>query len=328
VRSWVCNTLTGESGLSLETRARPACGAEQVRIRNHAAALNFPDTLITRGRYQLRLEPPFVPGSEFAGTITEVGAHVADFRVGQRVLALTGFDAFSEEVLVTPPGQQLHPIPADMPFTDAAGFNLTYGTAMHALTQRGRLDRGETLLVLGSAGGCGSAAVQVGAAMGARVIAAASTEPKCRVARTMGATHTINYGSEDLRARLLELTDGAGADVIFDPVGGSLFDEAKRCAAWNGRYLVIGFAGGDIPQLGINYTIVKSISVVGVAYGLSAIKDPAANTANFRQLFDWYSEGRIKPHVGSLYSLEALPEACTALRERRATGKTVITFAP
>ncbi|MFF3568621.1 NADPH:quinone oxidoreductase family protein [Nocardia jiangxiensis] len=327
MKSWVCNTLTGESGLSLETRARPACGADQVRVRNHAAALNFPDTLITRGLYQLALEPPFVPGSEFAGTITEVGDNVAEFRVGQRVLALTGYAAFSEEVLVTPPGQQLHRIPDGMPFTDAAGLTLTYGTAIHALTQRGRLKRDETLLVLGSAGGCGSAAVQIGAAMGARVIAAASTDAKCRTAREMGATDTINYGTEDLRTQLLRLTDGAGADVIFDPVGGSLFDQAKRCAAWNGRYLVVGFAAGDIPQLGINYTILKSISVTGVAYGMSAIKDPATNITNINQLFDWYTDGRIRPLIGSIYPLEALPDACAALWERRATGKTVITFA-
>ena len=324
VTSWVATTLTGEAGLELQETPSAECGPNQIRIRNRAVALNFPDCLIIRGLYQLRLEPPFVPGSECAGEVLEIGRDITGIRVGDRVLSLCGVGAFTEEAIVTPPMQQVHVIPDEMPYAEAAAFAMTQGTAIHALRQRARLEEGETVLVLGSAGGCGSAAVAIAAAMGARVIAGASTPEKCAVSREAGADQTIDYNAENLRDRVMELTGGTGVDVVFDPVGDKLFDEAKRCVAWNGRYLVIGFAGGDIPTLGANYTILKSMSLVGVAYGMSAIKDPATNDANFRQLFRWYGEGRLRPHLGQVTTFDRLPDACADLYAGRAIGKTVI----
>lgn len=326
MRAWVCTALNGEDGLRLEDVPSPVCTANQIKIRNHCASLNFPDVLITRGKYQLRLEPPFVPGGECAGVIAQIGTDVRDFAVGQRVMALSGYGAFAEEVVVAPPAQQVHAIPAGMSFADAAAFNMVYGTSYHGLNQRGQLRPGETLLVLGASGGCGSAAVELGRAMGATVIAGASTDDKCALAICRGAHSGVNYGKEPLRDRVMELTNDRGVDVIFDPVGGSLFDEAKRCVAWNGRYLVIGFASGTIPSLAINYTILKSMSVIGVAYGMSAIRDMAINAANFGQLFRWYEEGKLKPHIGRLCHLAQLPEACREMFAGNAIGKTVVDF--
>lgn len=324
VRSWVATTLTGEDGLELRETPSAECGPHQIRIRNQALALNFPDCLITRGLYQLRLDPPFVPGSECAGDVLEVGADIRDIRVGDRVLSMCGIGAFTDEVVVTPPMQQVHVLPDEMSYTDAAAFAMTHGTGLHALRQRGRLEADETVLVLGSAGGCGSAAVSIAAAMGARVIAGASSPEKCAIARAAGAHDTVDYNAEDLRDRVMELTDDHGVDVVFDPIGDKLFDQAKRCVAWNGRYLVIGFAGGEIPSLGANYTILKSMSLVGVAFGMSAIKDPETNDENFRQLFRWYGEGRLRPHLGHVSTFDRVPDACAELYAGRALGKTVI----
>lgn len=324
MRAWVCKELVGEDGLALEQQESPACGPGQVRVLNHCAALNFPDVLITRGQYQFKLDPPFIPGSEFAGVITEVGDGVRDLDAGQRVMVMSGFGAFAEEVVVAPPFQQIHPIPESMSFADAAAFNMVYGTGMHALKQRGQLQPGETLLVLGSAGGCGSAAVEIGKAMGARVIAGASSDEKCAVAARLGADETVNYSREDLRDRVMALTSDQGVDVVFDPVGDALFTQARRCVGWDGRYLVIGFAGGAIPSLEANYTILKSMSLVGVAYGMSAIKNPAMNAANFAQLLQWYLEGRLHPHIGKHYPFDELPVACREMHAGRTLGKTVV----
>jgi NADPH2:quinone reductase len=326
LRAWVCRNLIGEDGLAFEEQPAPECGPGQVLVRTHCVALNFPDVLITRGKYQIKLDPPFIPGSELAGEVMAVGEGVDDVAPGQRVLAMTGFGAFAGEVSVVPPMQQVMAIPDAMNFDDAAAFNMVYGTAMHGLRQRGNLRSGETLLVLGAAGGCGSAALQIGKAMGARVIAGASTPEKCALAQAMGADEVINYHDEDLRERSLALTDGKGVDVVFDPVGDELFRPALRSLAWNGRYLVIGFAGGEIPRLGINYTILKSISVIGVAYGMSAIADPGMNHENFDQLFRWYGEGRLKPHIGRTCSCDEMPDALREMYAGQALGKTVVRF--
>lgn len=326
MRAWVCNALIGEDGLSFTEQAPATCGPGQILVKTACVALNFPDVLITRGQYQLQLDPPFIPGSELAGEVLAVGEGVVDMAPGQRVLAMPGFGAFAEEVLVSPPMQQVMVIPDAMSDEDAAAFNMVYGTALHGLEQRGRLQAGETLLVLGAAGGCGSAAVQVGKAMGARVIAGASSAQKCELAHTFGADAVLNYRDEDLREQVLALTDGRGVDVVFDPVGDDLFRPALRSLAWNGRYLVVGFAGGEIPQLGVNYTILKSVSVVGVAYGMSAIHDPAMNAENFERLFDWYEAGLLKPHIGKRYACEQLPDALRELHAGHALGKTVVSF--
>jgi NADPH2:quinone reductase len=326
VRAWVATTLDGESGLRVQDLPSPPCGADQVRIANHAAALNFPDVLITRGQYQLRLEPPFVPGSECAGVVVEVGPDVETFAVGDRVLTISGVGAFADEIVATPSVQQVHAIPDDMTFTEAAGFGMVYGTALHGLRQRGAVQAGETVLVLGSSGGCGGAAVGVALAMGARVVAGASSPEKCSAANALGAHHVIDYTSEDLRGRVMDITGGAGVDVVFDPVGGALFDQARRCVGWNGRYLVVGFAAGDIPVMPANYPLLKSMSLVGVAFGMSAIKDPVMNEGNFRQLFDWFGDGSLRPHVGAAVAFDDLPRACADLYAGRVIGKTVIAF--
>lgn len=324
MQAWVCRELTGEDGLALESQESPACGPDQIKVRNHWAALNFPDVLITRGQYQLKLDPPFTPGSESSGVILEVGENVRGFTAGQRVMVMSGFGAFAQELVVAPPFQQIRAIPDSMSFEDAAAFNMTYGTGMHGLRQRGKLQAGETLLVLGAAGGCGSAAVEIGKAMGARVIAGASSDDKCAMARQLGADEVINYRKEDLRDRVMALTGKQGVDVIFDPVGDALFDQARRCAGWNCRYLIVGFAGGEIPSFPVNYSILKSMSVVGVAYGMSAIRDPAMNEDNFRELFDWYSAGRLKPHIGRRWELNELPEALREMHAGHTLGKSVV----
>jgi NADPH2:quinone reductase len=324
VKAWVATSLDGEDGLELQELPRPQCDTTQIRIANHAVALNFPDVLITRGKYQLRLDPPFVPGSESAGIVTEVGTDVTGVAIGDRVLTVCGVGAFADEVVVTPSPQQVHIIPDDMPFTQAAGFGMVHGTALHGLRQRGGLQPGESVLILGSAGGCGSAAVGVAAAMGARVIAGASSLEKCSLATQLGAHQVINYTTEDLRERIMELTDGAGVDVVFDPVGGNLFDQARRCVGWNGRYLVVGFAAGDIPVMPANYTILKSMALIGVAYGMSAIKDPTMNRANFDQLFAWYEAGQLRTHVGDVTTFGELRRACAQMYAGGAIGKTVI----
>jgi NADPH2:quinone reductase len=324
VRAWVATTLDGEDGLCIQDQPSPPCGADQVRIANHAAALNFPDVLITRGLYQLRLDPPFVPGSEGAGVVVEVGSDVGAVAVGDHVLTVSGVGAFADEIVVTPSVQQVHVIPDDMTFTEAAGFGMVYGTALHGLRQRGALQPGESVLVLGSSGGCGGGAVGIAVAMGARVIAGASSREKCTAAAAFGAHHVIDYASEDLRSRVMDITGGAGVDIVFDPVGGPLFDAARRSVGWNGRYLVIGFAAGEIPVMPANYPLLKSMSLVGVAFGMSAIKDPAMNNANFRQLFDWFGDGSLRPHVGDVVAFDQLPHACAELYAGRAVGKTVI----
>jgi NADPH:quinone reductase len=328
VKAWVATSLDGEDGLELQELPRPQCGSEQIRIANHAVALNFPDVLITRGKYQLRLEPPFVPGSESAGVVTEVGADVTEVAAGDRVLTVCGVGAFADEVVATPSLQQVHIVPDAMPFTHAAGFGMVYGTALHGLRQRGALQPGESVLVLGSGGGCGSAAVGVAAAMGARVIAGASSPEKCCVATELGADHVVNYAIEDLRERVMDITDGAGVDVVFDPVGGALFNQARRCVGWNGRYLVVGFAAGDIPVMPANYTILKSMALIGVAYGMSAIKDPAMNRANFDQLFAWYDAGKLRIHIGNVADFGELRRACAQMYAGTAIGKTVIEIGP
>lgn len=322
--AWVATDLSGEAGLQLRPLPAATCGRGQVRIRTHAAALNYPDVLITRGKYQMRPDPPFIPGSEASGVVIEVGDEVADFAVGDRVLTVCGIGAFAEQIVVTPSVQQVHVIPETMSFAEAAAVGMVHGTAMHGLRQRGQLQPGETILVLGSAGGCGSAAVSVAAAMGARVIAAASTPEKCSFAAELGAHATIDYGSQDLREEVMTLTDGGGVDVVFDPVGGELFDRARRCVGWNGRYLVVGFAAGDIPVMPINYALIKSISLIGVAFGMSAIRNPEANKDNFTQLFDWYRLGKLRLVPASSVPFASLPDACAQMYDGHAIGKIVI----
>jgi NADPH2:quinone reductase len=325
MKAVICTDLKGEEGLEVTDWPTPSCSDGQVRIGVRAASVNFPDTLMIRGLYQLRSEPPFIPGSECAGVILEVGSGVSGLGVGDRVLALPGVGAFATEVIARPSVQQVHPLPDEMGWDDAAAFNLTYGTAIHGLRQRGNLQAGQSVLVLGAAGGCGSAAVMVAKALGGWVIGAAGGPEKCAVAEQAGADVVVDYRAEEsLSARVKELTGGRGVDVLFDPVGGSNVREYLRCLAWNGRYLVVGFAAGEIPTVALNHTILKSISLVGVAYGASAIADPEMNAGNFAQLFDWYRSGLVRPLIGHRFPIEEAANALRVVQERQALGKVVI----
>lgn len=323
MKAVLCKAFGRASGLVLEDIANPIVKSNEILLDVHAAGVNFPDTLIIEGKYQFKPPFPFSPGGEAAGVVAAVGEKVHSFKPGDRVMALTGWGSFAEQVAV--PTYNALPIPPKMDFNTAAAFSMTYGTAMHALKQRANLQPGETLLVLGASGGVGLAAVEIGKAMGARVIAAASSREKLKVASAAGADELIDYSEASLKDELKRLTNGDGADVIFDPVGGDLFDQAMRAIAWNGRLLVIGFASGRIPELPANIALLKGASVVGVFWGSFAQRQPEDNTANFAQLFTWFEEGLIKPLVSMTYPLERAGEAIESLRARTAVGKVVVT---
>ncbi len=321
----VCTELTGEGAVRLQDWAVAPPGPGEVRVAVRAASVNFPDVLLVRGLYQTRLEPPFVAGTECAGIITEVGSEVTGLAVGDRVLGMVGQGAFATDLVCTPARTQLHRLPDEMPFDEAAALTITYGTAIQGLVRRGGLRAGESVLVLGAAGGCGSAAVQVAKASGATVIAVAGGAEKCALARDLGADVVLDHQTLDsLSAAVKEHTGGRGVDVVFDTVGGADAREPLRCLDWNGRYLVIGFASGAIPTMRMNQALLKCISVIGVAYGLSAVRDPAANAEDFAQLFTWYRAGLIRPAIGHRFPLGEVTEALRVVFERRALGKVVV----
>jgi len=323
MKAVLCKAFGPAENLVVEDLDSPQIKKGEVLLDVHAAGVNFPDTLIIEGKYQFKPPFPFSPGGEAAGVVAAVGEKISHLKVGDRVMALTGWGSFAEQVAVS--GQNVLPIPAEMDFTTAAAFSMTYGTSMHALKQRANLQPGETLLVLGASGGVGLAAVEIGKAMGARVIAAASTNEKLEIARKAGADELINYSEASLRERLKELTDGQGVDVIYDPVGGKLFEEAFRSIAWNGRMLVVGFAaGGEIPALPANLPLLKGASLIGVFWGTFAQRQPQDNAANFKQLFAWYAEGKLRPLVSQTFALEQAAEAIDTLGQRKAVGKLVV----
>ncbi|VXB94439.1 NADPH2:quinone reductase [Pseudomonas sp. 8BK] len=322
MKAMLCKAFGPAETLVLEEIASPEAKKNEVLLQVHAAGVNFPDTLIIEGKYQFKPPFPFSPGGEAAGVVTAVGEKVSHLKVGDRVMALTGWGSFAEEVAV--PGYNVMPIPASMDFASAAAFGMTYGTSMHALKQRANLQPGETLLVLGASGGVGLAAVEIGKAMGAKVIAAASSAEKLEVAKAAGADELINYSESNLKDEVKRLTGGQGADVIYDPVGGDLFDAAIRSIAWNGRLLVVGFASGRIPELPVNLTLLKGAAVVGVFWGSFAQRQPQDNAANFQQLFAWHAEGKLKPLVSQTFPLEQAAEAINTLGQRKAVGKVVV----
>ena len=324
MKAVLCKAFGPAETLVLEEIASPEAKKNEVLLQVHAAGVNFPDTLIIEGKYQFKPPFPFSPGGEAAGVVTAVGEKVSHLNVGDRVMALTGWGSFAEEVAV--PGYNVMPIPPSMDFASAAAFGMTYGTSMHALKQRANLQPGETLLVLGASGGVGLAAVEIGKAMGAKVIAAASSAEKLEVARKAGADELINYSEQSLKDEVKKLTGGQGVDVIYDPVGGTLFEEAFRSIGWNGRFLVVGFAaGGGIPALPANLPLLKGASLVGVFWGSFAQRQPQDNAANFQQLFAWHAEGKLKPLVSQTFPLERGGEAIDALGQRKAVGKVVVT---
>lgn len=319
MKAVLCHAFGPPESLRMEEVPTPAIGPGEVLLDVHAAALNFPDVLMIEGKYQSQPPFPFAPGSEVSGVVAAVGKGVSSVKVGDRVFAGIGVGGFAEQVAVA--ANRVRAIPARMSFEQAAGISTTYGTSYHALKQRANLAPGETLLVLGAAGGVGLAAVELGKAMGARVIAAASTAEKLAVAKRAGADELVDYSDGELKDKVKALTAGRGADVIYDPVGGELFDQCMRCINWQGRVLVIGFTGGYIPKVPINLILLKGAQVVGVFYGAFTARDPATNAKNFQEILDLFEAGKIDPLVGATFPMSRYAEALRCLSERRAIGK-------
>ncbi len=326
MKAVICTSYGPPENLQFREVDAPRPRPGEVLLHIHAAGVNFPDNLQIQGKYQFQPPFPFIPGMEAAGIVAGVGDEVKAVKPGDRVMALTTIGAMAEAAAV--PVNRVWRIPDSMDFHTAAGFTVTYGTSYHALKQRASLQPGETLLVLGASGGVGLAAVEIGRAMGATVIAAASTDAKLRVAEKAGAHHLINYGDGALKQKVRELTRGKGADVIYDPVGGDLFDEAARAINWKGRLLVVGFASGRIPQYPVNLALLKGCQVVGVFWGSFVEREPEVNKANIRELFDLYTGGKLKALVMEAFPLEHYAEALSCLAERRAVGKVILEVRP
>lgn len=322
MHAWLCSDPSGPEKLQWQQQPTPSPGQGQALVRIHAASLNFPDLLIVQNKYQIKPPLPFVPGSEYAGVVEAVGEGVQHLRPGQRVAALSGTGGFATHTLVD--AKLCMPLPDAFSFEDAAAFIMTYATSHHALIDRGALQPGETVLVLGAAGGVGTAAIQIAKAQGARVIAAASSAEKCALCEQIGADASINYQEQDLREALKTLTDGKGPDVIYDPVGGPWAEPAFRSIAWRGRYLVIGFAAGPIPALPLNLPLLKGASIVGVFWGAFSQKEPAANAAMLQQLAQWYQQGKIKPVIDATLPMRELPQAYARMGQRNVRGKLVL----
>ena len=324
MKAVLCKAYGLPESLVIEEVEPLKAGKGQVVIAVKACGVNFPDALIIQGKYQTKPEMPFSPGSEIAGVVKAVGEGVDAQRVkvGDRVIAFTGFGGFAEEVVAE--ARHLIPMPDSMDFATASAFVLTYGTSYHALKDRAQLQAGETLLVLGAAGGVGIAAIQIGKVMGARVIAAASSDEKLAVCRENGADEGINYSSEDLKERLKQLSGGKGVNVVFDPVGGAYSEVALRGIAWNGRFLVIGFAAGDIPRIPLNLTLLKGCSIVGVFWGSFTEREPQRNLQNIQELLALTAEGKLKPLISATYPLTRAADALNDMMNRRVTGKVVL----
>jgi NADPH2:quinone reductase len=326
MRALLCKAFGPPESLVLEEVAAPPLRPGTARVAIHAAGVNFGDTLMIEGRYQEKPPFPFAPGFEIAGTILEAAPEVTALGPGDRVMGTVAHGGYADEAVV--PAGELTRIPDAMDFGTAAGFPVAYGTSHGALDWRARLRPGETLLVHGAAGGVGLTAVEIGKAMGATVIATASSVERLAVAQAHGADHLVDYGHEDIRERVKELTQGRGADVVYDPVGGSAFEASLRCIAWEGRILIIGFAGGTVPQIPANILLVKNCDAIGFFWGSYRKKNPDKVRASYAQLFDWFLAGKLKPRVSARYPLAEAAAAMRALKERRATGKVVIETRP
>ena len=322
MRALLCTEYGPVSGLRVADLPEPVAGPGQVVVRVEAAGLNYPDALMVMGKYQVKPPLPFAPGMELAGTVAAVGAGVQGLRAGDPVMATTTTGAFAEACAV--PAERVLPRPAGLPADLAAASLLTYGTTMHALADRGRLQAGETLLVLGAAGGVGTAAIEIGKLLGARVIAAASSPAKLEVCRALGADELVNYAAEDLRQRLKELSAGRGLDVVYDPVGGPMAEVALRALGWDGRFLVIGFASGEIPRIPLNLALLNERSLVGVYWGDWSQRRRAESAAQLGRIAAAIAAGQLKPVVTERLRLEEVPRAMGDLLERRAHGKLVV----
>ena len=322
MHAWLCENPIGVDALTWKEIPTPQPGADEVLLEIQAASLNFPDLLIVQNKYQMKPPLPFVPGSEYAGVVRAVGAQVKHLQVGQAVACLSGTGGFGTHTLA--PAKLCMPLPAGFAPVDAAAFIMTYATSHHALIDRGQLKAGETVLVLGAAGGVGTAAIQIAKAVGAKVIAAASSDEKCALCQREGADATINYSRDNLRDAIKQLTDGKGPDIIYDPVGGEFAEPAFRSIAWRGRYLVVGFAAGPIPALPWNLALLKGASLVGVFWGDFARREPQANASMMQALATWYAQGKIKPVIHKTLPMAELKQAYAEMGSRGVMGKLVM----
>jgi NADPH2:quinone reductase len=322
MQAWFCETLSGPEGLVWKEVPTPEPGPGEVRIAIRAASLNFPDILIVQGKYQFKPALPFVPGSEYAGLIDAVGVGVTQFKVGDPVAAMGSTGGFASHAVVE--ASRVLKLPPGFALEDGAAFALTYGTSHHALIDRAALKAGETVLVLGAAGGVGTSAIQIAKAAGAKVIAAASSDEKCDFCRRLGADATLNYATQNVREVLKELTGGKGPDVVYDPVGGDLAEPVFRSIAWRGRYLVIGFAQGGIPALPFNLALLKGASIVGVFWGDFVRREPAASARGMAELARWYAEGKVKPAIDLKLPMRELAAAYARMATRKVQGKVLM----
>jgi len=322
VKACLCKSLGPASSLVVEEISEPVAKAGEVIVRVEACALNFFDTLIIRGKYQFKPELPFSPSAEFAGVVEAAGEGVTDFSPGDRVMGYMRWGAAREKVAVR--AEDIIPLPYDVGFETAAGLIVTYGTTLHAYRDRADLKPGETVAVLGASGGVGQAAVEIAAVMGAKVIACASSEDKLAFAKSLGAEMTIDYSAKPLKETLKALTDGRGVDVVYDPVGGELAEQALRATAWEGRFLVIGFASGDIPKIPLNLLLLKGCDMRGVFWGEALKRNPEGHRENMAQLLEWVRDGRLKPHVHAVYPLEDIGTALEEIAARKVRGKVII----
>ena len=322
MKALVCKEFGPAKNLKVEEMNEPIPNSDEVCIKVHAAGVNFPDILMVEGKYQVKPAFPFAPGAEAAGEIISIGENITKYKIGQRVIAMTGHGAFAE--IVKASEKKIIPLNDNVDFETASILPMVYGTSAHALIQRGKLKKGETLLVHGAAGGVGLAAVEIGKAMGARVIATASTDEKCQVARDHGADETINYSNGQFKEIVKSMTDGKGADVIYDPVGGDVFDQSLRCIAWEGRLLVVGFTSGRIPSAPANLALLKSCDIVGVFWGAFVERTPHINLENFEKLYKWIDQGFIKPRISMKVSLENTLDAMQAIADRKIIGKAIV----
>lgn len=322
MRAVVVRSYGPPSQLGVEEVPPPLLAGGQVRLRVHAAGVGFPDALMVAGKYQVKPDVPFTPGTEVAGVVTEVAPDVTGIEVGARVLANIGYGGLAEQCVAEAAG--LIVLPDAMSMAAGAGFLMNYGTTYHALVQRAKLRAGETLLVLGAAGGVGLTAIEIGKALGARVLAGASTEEKLALARAHGADEVFNYTQEGIKAKVMEFTGGRGIDVAYDPVGADYAEQAVRSMAWNGRYLVIGFAGGKIPAIPLNLPLLKGCSLVGVFWGAHTRREPELHASNVQALLELFQTDKLKPHITELHGLDRFTDALALLNDRKATGKVVI----
>ena len=322
MQAWICDNPIGVDHLQWREQPTPEPGPGEVRVAIRVASLNFPDILIVQNKYQFKPTPPFVPGSEFAGHVEAVGTGVTALKVGDPVAVCGSSGGFATHAIVA--ADRAMPLPPGFAMEDAAAFVLTYGTSHHALVDRAALKAGETVLVLGAAGGVGTSAIQIAKALGSRVIAAASSDDKCALCAGIGADATINYSTANLREAIKAATGGKGPDVVYDPVGGGFAEPVFRSIAWRGRYLVIGFAGGPIPALPLNLALLKGASVVGVFWGDYVRREPEANAAAMRQLGQWYLQGKVKPVLDKVMDMADLPAAYARMGSRQVQGKLVL----